>query len=76
MEKRDIVFEANGEKLAGWLYRPDAVERPPLIVMSHGFSAVIAMGLADYAAAFAEEGFASLVYDHRNYGLSSGWPRR
>ncbi len=79
MERRDIVFEANGEKLAGWLYGPangaaDAAGHP-LIVMSHGFSAVIAMGLDDYAAGFAAAGFAVLVYDHRNYGASSGWPR-
>ena len=77
MQRRDIVFEANGEKLAGWLYGPAEAngERYPLIVMSHGFSAIMAMGLDDYAAAFAAAGFAVLVYDHRNYGASSGWPR-
>jgi len=77
MQRRDIVFEANGEKLAGWLYGPTqgSGARYPLIVMSHGFSALMAMGLDDYAAAFAAAGFAVLVYDHRNYGASSGWPR-
>jgi fermentation-respiration switch protein FrsA (DUF1100 family) len=75
MERQDVVFEANGEKLAGWLYRPPGENLGPAIVMSHGFSAVIDMGLADYASAFAEAGFACLVYDHRNYGRSSGWPR-
>lgn len=74
-ERRDIVIDANGEKLAGWLYQPDGDEARPLIVMSHGFSALMAMGLDDYAAVFAEAGFAVLVYDHRNYGASSGWPR-
>ncbi len=74
-ERRDIVIDANGEKLAGWLYQQDGDEARPLIVMSHGFSALMAMGLDDYAAVFAEAGFAVLVYDHRNYGASSGWPR-
>ena len=43
--------------------------------MSHGFSALMAMGLDDYATVFASAGLAVLVYDHRNYGVSSGWPR-
>ena len=71
--RRDIIIEANGEKLAGWFY--PATTDAPLIIMSHGFSALMAMGLDDYAATFAKAGFAVLVYDHRNYGASSGWPR-
>jgi len=71
--KRDIIIEANGEKLAGWYYGGE--EPAPLILMSHGFSALMAMGLDDYADRFAQAGFAVLVYDHRNYGASSGWPR-
>jgi fermentation-respiration switch protein FrsA (DUF1100 family) len=74
--RAEIYFDANGEKLFAWLYRavgggPGA----PLIVMSHGFSAVIEMGLAPYAEAFVAAGFHCLVYEHRNYGRSSGWPR-
>ncbi len=76
MERQDIVFNANGAMLGGWIYRPpQAPERHPMIVMSHGFSAVIAMGLEAFAAAFAAAGFGCLVYDHRNYGRSAGWPR-
>ena len=75
MARRDIVLEANGAKLAGWLYCDDSGNPQPTIVLSHGFSAVMAMGLQDYAAAFAAAGYACLVYDHRNYGQSSGWPR-
>jgi len=76
MERQDIVFNANGAMLGGWLYRPDgSAARHPAIVVSHGFSAVIAMGLDDFGQAFARAGFACLVYDHRNYGRSGGWPR-
>ena len=74
-ERQNVVVEANGEKLAGWLCRPDEIGPHALIIMSHGFSALMAMGLDDYAATFAEAGFSVLVYDHRNYGASSGWPR-
>jgi fermentation-respiration switch protein FrsA (DUF1100 family) len=76
MRVQDIVFEADGAKLAGWLCRPDQGEGPfPAIVLSHGLSAVIDMGLKDYAEVFAAAGFLCLVYDHRNWGRSSGWPR-
>lgn len=76
MRVQDIVFEADGAKLAGWICRPDAGEGPwPAIVLSHGLSAVIEMGLARYAEAFAAAGFLCLAYDHRNWGRSSGWPR-
>lgn len=76
MERQDVVFNANGAMLAAWIYRPPQTpSRHPMIVMSHGFSAVMAMGLADYAEAFAKAGYGCLVYDHRNYGQSAGWPR-
>lgn len=76
MDRQEIVFNANGAMLAGWIYRPpNAPARHPMIVMSHGFSAIMTMGLAEYAEAFAAAGFGCLVYDHRNYGQSAGWPR-
>lgn len=76
MDRQEIVFNANGTTLAGWINRPpNAPARHPMIVMSHGFSAIMTMGLAEYAEAFAVAGFGCLVYDHRNYGQSAGWPR-
>ncbi len=75
--RRDIAFDAGGTRLAGWLYMPRLGAEPsPLIVMTHGLSGVIAMGLEDYAGAFAEAGLASLLYDHRNFGMSGGEPRQ
>lgn len=76
MRIQDVVFEADGAKLAGWLCRPDEGTGPwPAIVLSHGLSGLIDMGLRDYAEAFAAAGFLSLAYDHRNWGRSAGWPR-
>jgi fermentation-respiration switch protein FrsA (DUF1100 family) len=44
--------------------------------MGHGFSATINGMVADnYAEAFYEAGFAVLLYDHRNFGISDGEPR-
>lgn len=76
MQVQDVVFDADGAKLAGWLCRPDAGEGPfPAIVLSHGLSAIVDMGLREYAEAFCAAGFLCLAYDHRNWGRSSGWPR-
>lgn len=45
--------------------------------MAHGFSATIKGMIADrYAEVFAAAGFAVLLYDHRNFGISDGIPRQ
>jgi len=78
IETQDIVFDGEGVKLAGRIWRPagdDASVKRPAILLSHGFSAVMDMGLGRYAEAFAAAGFICLAYDHRGYGNSEGWPR-
>ena len=74
--RQDVEFQADGPRLRGWLYTPDAV-RPPFatIVMAHGFSAVKEMYLDRFGEAFAEAGLAALVFDNRNFGASDGMPR-
>ncbi|MHB8491482.1 MAG: alpha/beta hydrolase [Solirubrobacteraceae bacterium] len=72
----DTTFDSCGTSCAAWLYRPDGVEQPPIIVMAHGFAAIRALRLDAYAARFAEAGFAALVFDYRRWGDSSGEPRR
>lgn len=76
--RRDIEFKTeDGVTLRGWFYPAKGVKgAAPTVVMAHGFSAVKEMYLDDFAAFFAEEGIASLVYDHRNVGASDGSPRR
>lgn len=72
----DTTFHSHGTPCAAWLYRPDGVERPPIVVMAHGFAAIRALRLAAYAERFAEAGFAALVFDYRGWGDSAGEPRR
>lgn len=75
--RTDIEFDTtDGTKLRGWHYVPDGPGPHPTIVMAHGFSAVKEMYLDKYAEAFAKAGFASVVYDHRNFGASEGEPRQ
>jgi len=73
--REEIMFKANGVELAGSLLRPAGSGPHPLIVLSHGFSATMAMGLLDYAECFRAAGLACLVYEHRNFGASGGEPR-
>lgn len=45
--------------------------------MAHGYSATIEGMVADrYAEVFCKAGFAVLLYDHRNFGISGGEPRQ
>ena len=76
--RKDIEFQAgDGETLRGWQYVPDTISGPaPVVVMTHGFSAVKEMYLDKYAEAFAAIGIGSIVFDHRNFGASDGQPRQ
>ena len=75
--REDISFQAtDGTTLRGWHYTPDTSGKHPTIVMAHGFSAVKEMYLDKYAEQFARAGFASIVYDNRNFGASEGEPRQ
>lgn len=76
METRDLVFRAgDGTALVGWYATPAARGPHPLVVLTHGLSGLVDLGLAAYAQHFAGAGFACLAYDHRNWGRSGGWPR-
>jgi dienelactone hydrolase len=72
----DTTFDSHGTPCAAWLYRPTGIERPPIIVMGHGFAAIRALRLDAYASRFAQAGFAALVFDYRGWGDSPGEPRR
>ena len=74
--RHDVTFDSDGTTCAAWLYRPDGVESPPIVVMAHGFAAFRELRLDAYAARFAQAGYAALVFDYRHWGASEGHPRR
>src|SRR3712207_8511189 len=74
--REDTTFDSHGTRCAAWLYRPDGVVDPAIIVMGHGFGAIRVMRLDAYAERFAQAGFAVLVFDYRGWGDSDGEPRR
>ncbi len=78
--RSDVTFPSGGERCAAYLYPPeeglDPAAPAPCVVMAHGFSATRDDGLPAYASAFAQAGFAALVFDYRHFGSSSGEPRQ
>ncbi len=75
---KDIAFTSQNATLRGRLYVPENhPDKNPVVIMAHGFTTTINGMTADkYAGRFREAGFAVLLYDHRNLGISDGEPRR
>lgn len=75
---QNIEFQSEGATLRGRLYSPEnKAPKLPVIIMAHGYSATIEGMVADrFAEVFCNSGFAVLLYDHRNLGISEGEPRR
>lgn len=76
LERQDVEFEAEGGVLLrGWLFVPDGPGPHPAITMAHGYAGTRGHGLEPFARAFADDGFAVLLHDHRGFGASEGEPR-
>jgi len=73
-QPQELQFESEATLLAARLYRPESGGPAPVIVMAHGFSAVMEQ-LAPQAEALQAAGFAVLAFDHPCFGLSAGEPR-
>lgn len=75
---KEIEFPSVGAILRGRLFLPENKNaQHPLVIMAHGFSATINGMVAEkYAEEFCKAGFAVLLYDHRNFGISGGTPRQ
>jgi pimeloyl-ACP methyl ester carboxylesterase len=70
-------FQSQGATVRGRLYKPsNRSETLPVVIMTHGFSATIGMVADHYADEIFRAGFAVLLYDHRNFGISDGEPRQ
>jgi uncharacterized protein len=74
----DTTFTSDGIELAGHLRLPAA--RPPTgvpaVVLTGPFTGVKEQVVGTYAEALADAGYATLAFDHRNFGASGGAPRQ
>lgn len=74
--RTDCQFPSHGDKCSAWLYLPDGVVKPSLVVMAHGFGGLRNCGLEPFAELFADNGMAVLLFDYRGFGESEGTPRQ
>ncbi len=68
-------FINKGMRCDGDLYLPEGVNKPPVVIMAHGLSAVKAFRLPAFAERFVERGIAAFLFDYRTFGQSDGEPR-
>lgn len=72
-----VRFRSRSETLAGVLTRPDNVAGPtPLVIMAGGWCYTKEIVMPHYAAFFHAIGCATLRFDYRNFGQSTGEPRQ
>jgi len=75
MNQRHITFRTeDGVVLSGILRTPDGATSA--ITLTGPFTGVKEQVVGTYAQGLAEAGFATLAFDHRNYGESGGTPRQ
>ena len=73
----EVRFRAGTLTLAGHLRLPVETERPVAgIVLTGPLTGVKEQVTGTYAAALTDQGFATLAFDHRNFGASEGEPRQ
>jgi dienelactone hydrolase len=74
--RRDISFASGQDTCAAWLYLPDGVASPPVVILGHGLGATREMRLDAFAERFARAGIAALAFTYRHFGDSGGRPRQ
>lgn len=73
--RSDVSFQSGGLNCRGWFYPGAGEGARPVVVMSHGVTAVKEQLLAPFAQRFQREGFSALVFDYRYLGSSDGEPK-
>jgi alpha-beta hydrolase superfamily lysophospholipase len=69
-----VVWFSQGTKMAGRVFLPKDYQpgkRLPTVVLVHGYTGTMS-SLVAFAAAFADAGFLSFIFDYRGWGQSEG----
>lgn len=74
--RHDVSFRSGEADCAGWLYLPEGVANPPVVILGHGLGATRDMRLDAFAERFAAAGIAALAFTYRYFGDSGGQPRQ
>jgi dienelactone hydrolase len=73
-----VSFSSDGIELVGILRTPEGSsgERLPALVFTGPLTGVKEQVVSNYAERLTQDGFATLVFDHRNFGESGGVRRQ
>jgi fermentation-respiration switch protein FrsA (DUF1100 family) len=74
--RHDVSFVSGEDTCAAWLYLPDGVTSPPVVILGHGLGGTREMRLDAFAERFAQAGIAALAFTYRHFGDSGGQPRQ
>lgn len=74
--RQDLRFNSGETYCSAWLYLPEGVKKPPVVVLGHGFGAIREMRLDAFSERFAAAGIATLAFTYRYFGDSGGMPRQ
>lgn len=74
--RQDVRFDSGETYCSAWLYLPDGIEHPPVVVLGHGLGAVREMRLDAFSERFSAAGIAALAFTYRYFGDSGGQPRQ
>ncbi|MBI3226079.1 MAG: alpha/beta hydrolase [Mycolicibacterium cosmeticum] len=72
----DVSIASGEDMCAAWLYLPNGVTSPPVVILGHGLGATREMRLDAFAERFAQAGMAALAFTYRHFGDSGGHPRQ
>jgi fermentation-respiration switch protein FrsA (DUF1100 family) len=75
-DRHDVAFASGDTTCAAWLYLPEGVASPPVVVLGHGLGGTREMRLDAFAERFAQAGIAALAFTYRHFGDSGGEPRQ
>lgn len=74
--RHDVRFDSGETYCSAWLFLPEGVKNPPVVVLGHGLGAVREMRLDAFSERFASAGVAALAFTYRHFGDSGGEPRQ
>jgi uncharacterized protein len=74
--RHDVSFASGEDTCAAWLYLPEGVAPPPVVILGHGLGGTREMRLDAFAERFAQAGIAALAFTYRHFGDSGGQPRQ
>jgi dienelactone hydrolase len=75
--RESFSIKVGNDIVKAWLYLPQNHQPPvPCVILNNGFGGTKDGMLEQFALRYAQEGMASISYDYRYFGESSGEPRQ